>query len=336
MAERLEQPPLLRRIPGGWVGFVDGAAWPVHDADGAAEWPGTLWHFDGAALTAEAAAGAVQPPASPAPPPPAAAAAVAAPLGRRAAATARGTMLGMRLRRGEVEDVLVPRAYLERVLPWPDVQPLAFAPPGVLGIGMAMLGAPVLVLEVPQPQKLLAVLRLDGRLIGLGCADLRPDPAAGDTAWLPEGAWALAPLAPSIAPQLEQPSLPLLFCTAAGTRFALPALEVEAVLPPVLPVPGPGPGSGPDQVHIVAHRGQVLPVCDAGLALGGPAALAQGAVPMLRLAGVAVAVTAVEGLRRVPLSAISAANAGSAMRAVCWPAGVAVPVLDPLWLARGA
>jgi hypothetical protein len=24
------------------------------------------------------------------------------------------------------------------------------------------------------------------------------------------------------------------------------------------------------------------------------------------------------------------------MRAVCWPAGVAVPVLDPIWLARGA
>ena len=52
--------------------------------------------------------------------------------------------------------------------------------------------------------------------------------------------------------------------------------------------------------------------------------------------GLAVAVAAIEGLRRVPLSAISAANAGGAMRAVCWPAGVAVPVLNPLWLARGA
>ena len=139
----------------------------------------------------------------------------------------------------------------------------------------------------------------------------------------------MAPLAPSLAPQLEPPSLPLLFCTAGGTRFALPALEVEAVLPPMLPVPGP------DQVHIVAHRGQVLPVFDAGLVLGGPAVLGGGAVPMLRLAGVAVAVAAVEGLRRVPLSTISATNAGGAMRAVCWPAGVAVPVLDPLWLARG-
>jgi chemotaxis signal transduction protein len=105
---------------------------------------------------------------------------------------------------------------------------------------------------------------------------------------------------------------------------------VEAVLPPILPVPGP------DHAHIVAHRGQVLPVFDAGLALGGPAVLGQDAVPMLRLGGVAVAVAMVEGLRRVPLSAISAANAASAMRAVCWPAGVAVPVLDPAWLARGA
>ena len=323
MAERLEQPPLLRRMPGGWVGFVDGAAWPVVDAGGAAEWPGTLWHFDGVALIAEAAPGAV-PPASPSltlPAPP------AAPLRQRAAA-ASGAMPGMRLLRDAAEDVLVPRAALERVLPWPEVQPLAFAPRGVLGLAMA--GAAVLVLDGPQPQNLLAVLRLDGRLIGLGCAELRPDPAAGDTAWLPEGAWALAPLAPSIAPQREPPSLPLLFCTAGGTRFALPALEVEAVLPPLLPV------AGPDQVHVVAHRGQVLPVFDAGLALGGNAVLGGGAVPMLRLGGVAVAVAAVEGLRRVPLSAISAANAGSAMRAVCWPAGVAVPVLDPIWLARGA
>ncbi|WP_353212996.1 chemotaxis protein CheW [Rhodovarius sp.] len=329
MAERLEQPPLLRRMPGGWVGFVDGAAWPVHDADGVAEWPGTLWHFDGAALIAEAAPGAVPPPAGPNPPPPAAA---GGPLTPRATATATttalGAMPGMRLLRGAAADVLVPRAALERVLPWPEVQPLAFAPPGVLGLAMA--GAAVLVLEGPQPQSLLAVLRLEGRLIGLGCAELRPDPAAGGTEWLPEGAWVLAPLAPSIAPRLEPPSLPLLFCTAGGIRFALPALEVEAVLPPVLPVPGP------DHAHIVAHRGQVLPVFDAGLALGGPAVLGQDAVPMLRLGGVAVAVAMVEGLRRVPLSAISAANAASAMRAVCWPAGVAVPVLDPAWLARGA
>jgi chemotaxis signal transduction protein len=323
MAERLEQPPLLRRMPGGWVGFVDGAAWPVVDAGGAAEWPGTLWHFDGVALIAEAAPGAVPPPTSPTPPPPATA---PAPLRQRPAAL--GAMLGMRLLRDAAEDVLVPRAALERVLPWPEVQPLAFAPAGVLGLGMA--GAAVLVLSGPQPQNLLAVLRLEGRLVGLGCAGLRPDPAAGDTAWLPEGAWAMAPLAPSITPRLEPPSLPLLFCVAGGARFALPALEVEAVLPPLLPV------AGPDQVRIVAHRGQVLPVFDAGLALGGPGVLGGDAVPMLRLGGVAVAVAMVEGLRRVPLSAISAANAGSAMRAVCWPAGVAVPVLDPIWLARGA
>ena len=324
MAERLEQPPLLRRMPGGWVGFVDGAAWPVLDAGGAAELPGTIWYFDGAMLIAEAAPGAMPPPVSQLPPPPAMA---ATPLRQRAATTSV-TMPGMRLLRDAAEDVLVPRAALERVLPWPEVQPLAFAPPGVLGLGMA--GAAVLVLDGPQPQNLLAVLRLEGRLIGLGCARLRPDPAAGDTAWLPEGASALAPLAPSIAPQREPPSLPLLFCTAGGSRFALPALEVEAVLPPLLPV------AGPDHVHIVAHRGQVLPVCDAGLALGGPAVLGGGAVPMLRLGGVAVAVAAIEGLRRVPLSAISAAKAGGAMRAVCWPAGVAVPVLNPLWLARGA
>lgn len=330
MAEHLPQPPLLRRMPGGFVGFVDGLAWPVDDPQGAAEWPGTRWRLDGERLIAEAAPGAGPPPAGPQTTPIA-----AAPLPRRAA-VAQHAMPGMRLLRGAAEPLVVPRAWLERVLPWPEPQPLAFAPPGVLGLAVA--GAAVLVLDGPRPQSLLAVLRVEDRLVGLGCGELRPDSAPGDAAWLPEGALALAPRAPPATPRLEEPSQALLFCQAGGTRFALPALEVEAVMPPQLPVPAPMAGRG--HAHIVAHRGQVLPVLDAGLALGGAPVLGGGEVPMLRLAGLAVAVAVVEGLRRVPLSAISPATsqpgADGAMRAVCWPAGLAVPVLEPAWLARGA
>ncbi len=330
MAERLEQPPLLRRMPGGWVGFVDGVAWPVQDAAGAAEWPDTQWLFDGTALIAEAAPGARPPPASPP------AAALAAPprtpgMQHRATAS-QASMPGMRLLRAGAEALTVPRAALERVLPWPTVQPLAFAPPVVLGLAMA--GTAVLVLHGPQPQALLAVLRVAGRLVGLGCTELRPDEAPGDIGWVPEDALALAPLAPDEARHQEPPSLPLLFCQAGGIRFALPALEIEAVMAPQLPVAGPIGERG--HTHVVAHRGQVLPVIDAGLTLGGAAVLSGTEVPLLRLAGIAVAVAAVEGLRRVPMAAISPTTTGGAMRAVCWPSGAAVPVLDPAWLARGA
>jgi len=357
MTEPLPLPPMLRRVPGGWVGFVDGAAWPVRDPAGVAEWPGTVWRLADGALLAEPADEA--PPAVPHAPPP------ALQLTPRPPKAAQSAMPGMRLLRGDAPALVVPRPWLERLVPWPGLQSLPFAPASVLGLALA--GGAVLVLAGPANLPLLAVLRVRGRLIGLGCAEAHPDaypgahsgaypgahpgaypgahpdayPGAhrGETDWLPEEALALAPLAPPEVAQVEQPSIALLFCQAGGIRFALPALEVDAVLPPVLPAAAPL-GSGAIR-GVVAHRGQVLPVLDAGLALGGTAALAGKEVPMLRLAGpsgvpVAVAVAVVEGLRRVPLTALSPAAHGGPMRAVCWPAEVAVPVLEPAWLARGA
>ncbi len=343
MVEALSSPPILRRMPGGWVGFYAGAAWPVHDPAGVAGHDATNWLFDGAALLAQAGGTALLkraggptllaeaggPAPAPAPPP---VILPSAPLAR----AAQPAMPGMRLSRG-AESLTVPRPWLQRLLPMPVLRPLPFAPPGVAGLALA--GGAVLVLDGPAGLPLLAVLRIEGRLIGLGCGEARPDTAQGDATWLPAGLLALAPLAAEAPPVIEEATMPMLFCQAGGIGFAVPALEVEAVLPPQLPVISPGHAGAIRGV--VAHRGQVLPVLDAGVALGGARSLTGLEVPMLRLAGpVAVAVTAVEGLRRVPLSAISPTSQGGPMRAVCWPAAAggaaAVPVLDPAWLARGA
>ena len=323
MADALGRPPPLRRIPGGWVGFHLGAAWPVDAPGGVALAPDASWSFDGAVLRATPGGGATPAPAPWVDRPPA----LAAPRRRAMPAVA---MPGMRLLRGEAPALLVPRAWLERLVLMPASRPLPFAPPGVLGLALAESG--VLLLDGPPGLPLLAVLRVADRLLGLGCASARPDADAGDGRWLPDGAWDLAPRRPEILSTPEIACTALLFCHAGGLEFALPALEVEAVLAPQRPVPGPA-----DILlcGVVAHRGQVLPVLDGGLALGGPATLAGGAVPMLRLAGpVALAVTAVEGLRRVADTAISPAAAGGPVRATCWFGGAAIPVLDPAWLTR--
>lgn len=323
MVEVLRRPPPLRRVPGGWVGFLEGAAWPVEDSHGVATAPDALWSFDGARLLAMPGAGPVpdrhewhEQGAAPLPPRPAAPHAVAMP--------------GIRLLRGEAPALVVPRAWLERLVLMPALHPLPFAPPGVLGLALAESG--VLLLDGPPGLPLLAVLRVEGRLLGLACAGARPDAESGDGGWLPAGALALAPLTPDAVPVRAAPSTPLLFCHAGGLHFALPALEVEAVLAPMLPVPAPADAT---LRGVVPHRGQVLPVLDGGTALGGTAALAGMPVPMLRVAGpVALAVAAVEGLRRVADSAISPADSTGPIRATCWPAGAAIPVLDPAWLCR--
>lgn len=331
MTDLLPAPPVLRRVPGGWVGFVDGVAWPVNDPAGVAGWPGALWRLEGGALVPEAAGEA--PPNTIPPAPPAAAPGPRSSSAALAAMAGQVAMPGMRLLRGAAPSLVVPRPWLERLVPWPGLQALPFAPASVMGLALA--DGAVLVLAGPAGAPLLAVLRVQGRLVGLGCAEARPDPDTGYGDWLPEEALALAPLAPPAAALVERPSLALLFCQAGGLRFALPALEVEAVLPPTLPAPAPAGGGA---IHgVVGHRGQVLPVLDAGLVLGGGAVLGGPEVPMLRLAGpVALAVAAVEGLRRVAHASLSPAPPGGPMRAVCWPAEAAVPVLEPGWLARGA
>lgn len=323
MAETLLRPPPLRRMPGGWVGFFEGAAWPVHDPDGAAEAPGARWSFDGAALHVAPGEGPLPPPPTWQPGP--------MPEARPRQVAEQAAMPGMRLSRGAGPDLVIPRGWLERLVLMPPCRALPFAPPGVSGLALAEGG--VLLLEGPADLPLLAVIRRHDRLLGLGCGGARPDAMEGDDSWLPAGALVLAPRAPESMPPAAVASTPLLFCQAGGLDFALPALEVEAVLPPQSPTPLP---DDPRLRGVVAHRGQVLPVLDGGTALGGPAALTGTPVPMLRLAGpVAVAVAQVEGLRRVPDSAISPADSAGPIRATCWPAGAALPVLDPAWLARG-
>ena len=325
MAEPLSRPPALRRVPGGWVGFFEGAAWPVRDPQGVAHQRGARWTFEDQALLASPgeAAAATAPAwhdpggARPAPRP-----AIAPPI----------AMQGMRLGRGAAAAITVPRGWLERLVLRPTPQPLPFAPLGVAGLALAA-GQAVLMLDGPAGLPLLAVLRLEGRLFGLPCQEARPDAGAGDAGWLPDGAMALAPLATPIVPVAPAARVPLLFCQAGGLRFALPALEVEAVLAPQLPTAAPDSGA---LRGVVAHRGQVLPVLDAGVALGGAASLGGGPVPMLRLAGpVAIAVVAVDGLRHIPADAISPAAGAGPIRATCWPAGEAIPVLDPAWLRGG-
>ncbi|MBC7430439.1 MAG: hypothetical protein H7345_00065, partial [Rubritepida sp.] len=58
MADALGRPPPLRRIPGGWVGFHQGAAWPVDAPGGVALAPDASWSSDGAVLRATPGGGA--------------------------------------------------------------------------------------------------------------------------------------------------------------------------------------------------------------------------------------------------------------------------------------
>lgn len=322
MTERLQRPPPLRRMPGGWVGFHAGRAWPVRDAAGAAEAAGAIWHFTGEALLVEPPEGEVcalvARPAAPVLP--------AMPLPRRIATPAMPP--GMRL-----GAQVVPRAALWRLVPMPMVTPLPFAPRGVAGLAVAD-GIAALVLDGPADATLLALLTLRGRMLGLPCMDARPDAEAGSLAALPDAILALAPPLPEGRAAATVPETPLVMATAGGVGFALHAMVIDAVLPPMLPAPPPA-AAGLRVRGVVAHRGQVLPVVDGGQALGGAPALGFDPVPLLRLGAVAVAVSAVHGLRHLPETALTARGPGPII-ATCWPDGSALPVLDPGFLARTA
>ncbi len=211
--------------------------------------------------------------------------------------------------------IVLPFAALEHLLPMPPLRPA----PGTEGValGYALAGGePVLVLdpaalagELPVDSvPLLVLFRHAGRRLGLPCTRVQPaapgeaSAAAQLDALLPRlGA---APIAAASAPRAPEPSRTILLCEAGGQSFAFPVEEVTAVIPPVAPTPAP-PGLGPRFRGVATHRGDVLPVLDAGLVLGhAPVLAAPGQeAPLLRLATprpVALAVAAVTGLRRVP------------------------------------
>jgi chemotaxis signal transduction protein len=124
------------------------------------------------------------------------------------------------------------------------------------------------------------------------------------------------------------PTRALLLAQAAGARFALRLEEVAAVLPPQAPR---NHGNGQAALAgIAAHRGDVLPVLDAGLRLGRTAVLAgSGPVPMLRLQGarpVALAVTSVLGLRAGPEADLAPVAGGGLVAAILRLDGAALPV----------
>ncbi|RVT99239.1 chemotaxis protein CheW [Rhodovarius crocodyli] len=322
----LLRPPLLRRLPGGGLmGFHASQAWPVIDPEGVAERPGTRWHFDGETLLAE-----------PGPERPQHERARRDLLPSLPLAPARrvreGTTPGMRLLRQGASALVIPRARLRRIVPMPELRPLPFAPAGVAGLA-AVPGGAALVLTAPAEQPLLALVELDGGLFGLPVTDAAPDADEGSLDSIPEEARPLAPRARQPALTPPQPSQPLLLWRVGAERFALPALEVEAVLPPQPLARTPGG----ETVHAaVAHRGQVLPVLDAGEALSLPPVLGQAELPLLRLMGpVAVAVSAIEGLRQVREADITPGT-GAPILASAFVDGAPVPVLSPAWLARGA
>jgi chemotaxis signal transduction protein len=230
----------------------------------------------------------------------------------------------------------IPFGAMERLLPMPALHPAPEAPEGVLGLAWTAAG-PVLVLEpgvaaggAPDsgPFPLLAVLAVEGRHLGLPCQRALPvAEAASIPAALTRAAFlASAPLAAPSPPPVPVPTRLLLVARAGEASFALPVEEVIAVMPPQAPRNRRGGAlSG-----IAAHRGDVLPVLDAGERLGQPPVLAGGtAMALLRLSGaqpVALAISSVQGLRHVLEADLVPVPGDGLVAAVARLDGVALPV----------
>lgn len=232
----------------------------------------------------------------------------------------------------------VPAALAERILPMPALRPFPGALPGVLGVAEAG-GAPALVLDLAAvgggaaggaPDHLV-VLHAAGRRIALPAQRVEAGPSTPALAifgaWLasPEAAPALAaaPLARLAPTPPRVAERPFVVFSAGGITAALPAEAVAAVLAPLRPLPAP-PGAGARGLAgMAAHRGVVLPVRDGGLALGGPAVLAAGEAPLIRLAlqpEWLLAVAQVHGVRRVPESDVLPAGNGLVAAIARWGA----------------
>ncbi|WP_141563055.1 chemotaxis protein CheW [Teichococcus rhizosphaerae] len=242
----------------------------------------------------------------------------------------------------------LPAGALLRVVPLPPLAPPPGRPPGALGLGMVAgeagaallldpawldpacpdLGAPTL-----AGAPLMAVLLLGGRCYALPCDHVTPVPS------LPEGAArlgerlagpeaaplrALAPPHRLMPPLAPRPGRDLLLARAGTLAFALPVEEVGALVAPQ--APAAVPKAGGRLRGVVAHGGDVLPVLDGGEAMGEASVLAaHPAPPLLRLGGawpVALAVSAVLGLRRWPLADIHPLEVPGLVAALALP-GVA-------------
>jgi chemotaxis signal transduction protein len=298
--------------------------------------PGGGWFtlVEGEARRAEA------PPRPPTPAAPRLAAAAAMAPPRRAMGLA-----ALHLSLGGVA-LAIPSAMAEHIIAMPGLRPLPGAAPGVAGLAEAD-GGPVLVLETgfvagqPAPVEeapgLLLVLREAGRRFGLPAARIEAGPAIAATrgfqAWLasPEAAAALAfaPAALEAEAMAPVPQRRLVMFQAAGMELALPAEAVVAVLPATQPLPTPRRGLA----GLAAHRGAVLPVLDGGLVLGGRAALAAGAAPLIRLAlwpEVLVAVEQIGGVRALPAADVTPlAQRDGLVAAFARLGGAPVPILAP-------
>lgn len=227
----------------------------------------------------------------------------------------------------------VPAALTEHIHPMPALLPLPGGPRAVRGLAMAG-NAPILVLDsllaagggaTEEAAGLLLALAWRGRRLGLPAARIAAGPATPALrrfeTWLDgeEARAALAHAPPALAAATAtatatataraEAALHVLLFRAAGLRLALPAEAVRAVLPPTTAQTLPGGG------HLVApHRGDLLPVRDAGLRLGAGRAEAGG--PMIRLAltpDCLLAVGAIEGVRRIPAADITPLGGGAGL-----------------------
>lgn len=262
----------------------------------------------------------------------------------------RARLVAMAAELGPLRLVL-PFAALERVVPLPPLRPAPGA--GVAALGYAVAAeAPVLVLDprwaagvTADPgvePTLLVLFRHAGRRLGLPCARISPARPGESTlaARLDDALSELeaAPLGQAVAPLAPEPTRALLICAAGGQPFALPVEEVQAVIPPVAPTLAPE-GTLAAFRGVAAHRGEVLPVLDAGERLGLAPVLATPGqeAPLLRLAGlrpVALAVGVVTGLRRIPERLIAAVAGEGMVAAVAEFQGAPLPICRAAVLGR--
>ena len=342
--------PVLRAVPGGagrlFVGMVGRRAVPAWLLPGAAGGADAAWALvpdgegttllGGDAFRAEAPGGSV-----PAPPPdfPAAAIRLAPSPPRRDPAGPAPGAIPRRLRLWTAGGPLdLPFDAVERVVPMPPLHPAPDAPPGAGGFAWTETGPALVTGREKAP--LLVLLVIEGRRLGLPCA--RVEPGSGTEApHIPDALrdprlLAAAPVAVPPAPVPAPPTLPFLLARAGTSPIAFVATEVTAVLPPRAGAAMRGP-MGSRVRGLVAHRGEVLPVLDAGERLGRAPVLsdAEGR-PSLRLATIppfALAVTAVDGFRAVLASEVVDVPGEGMTAAVARIGGEPVPVLRPRALA---
>lgn len=206
--------------------------------------------------------------------------------------------------------IALPAGLVHHIHPAPALTVTGRLVGGLLGFA-TLEGGAVPVLDLGQmlgtdgaDAVFLVELRHDGRRLAVPAQRVTAGPGDGAlfARWLatPEAAplLNLAPLATS--PSSPQPVAVrhLVIFSAGGLRASLPVEDVVGAIPPVMPVPTPANA-------IAEHLGDVLPVRDGGLALGGSGVV--WPAPLLRLRTqppILLAVEAIAGVRAVPVAAV--------------------------------